>query len=234
MVMSQEIGVELARLAAVVLSEPDQDAALEALTRAALRVVPSADGCSITMRRDGRPTAPATSDDWATELDKEQFHQQEGPCVDCLREGLIVRSPDLGTDSRFPNYGPTARELGAASSLSLPMTADGRTVGALNFYSRTACAFKQEDLALGEVLAAHASLAVQVTLAYYANADLAGQMREAMASRAAIEQAKGILMAQYELTEEEAWRRLVDMSSRSNRKLRDLAEEIRQKPSQPL
>lgn len=51
-------------------------------------------------------------------------------------------------------------------------------------------------------------------------------LRAAMASRAVIEQAKGILMGRYGLTEDRAWAILVRRSSEQERKVRELAEEL--------
>jgi AmiR/NasT family two-component response regulator len=62
--------------------------------------------------------------------------------------------------------------------------------------------------------------------AYAEAATLARNMQEAMRSRADIEMAKGILMAQQQCTPEEAFALLSKASQRSNRKLRDLAVDI--------
>lgn len=51
----------------------------------------------------------------------------------------------------------------------------------------------------------------------------AAQMREAMDSRAAIEQAKGVIMTRTHCSADEAFAVLRDASQRSNRKLRDVA-----------
>jgi GAF domain-containing protein len=221
-----EGGLDLAQLAGMMLTAPHLDAALVEVTRVSTRAVSAADGCSITMRSNGVPTAPAADDDWATELDKLQFVEQEGPCVDCLREGIVIRARDLGSDGRFPSYGPRAAELGAVSALSLPLTADGRTVGALNLYAREPGAFGPSELAFGQLLAAHASLAVQAASAYYSSRDLADQMRQALESRAVIDQAKGIVMARTGADADAAFALLVTQSQQSNRKLREVAEQL--------
>jgi PAS domain S-box-containing protein len=52
---------------------------------------------------------------------------------------------------------------------------------------------------------------------------LADQMRQAMESRAVIEQAKGMLIAAHGCTPEEAFQLLSESSQRTNRKLRDIA-----------
>ena len=61
---------------------------------------------------------------------------------------------------------------------------------------------------------------------YETTVALAHQMEEAMASRAIIEQAKGLIMGQRRCSADEAFRVLVDASSRSNRKLRDVAAHL--------
>ena len=226
MTISQEVGLELAKLAGLVLTEPDVDTALVAVTRVAVAVVDACDGASLTMRRAGTPSVPAANDGWAVELDRLQFTEQEGPCLDCLREGSIMRVRDLLDDTRFPSYGPKAVELGARSTLSLPLAADGRTVGALNLYSRRVDAFDTELLAIGELLAAHASLAVAAATAYFSSRDLAEQMRQALESRAVIEQAKGALMATTGGSAEAAFASLVERSQRANVKLREVAQAV--------
>lgn len=225
-----EEGLDLAQPAAVVLTAPDLDAALVEVTRVSARAVRPADGCSITMRANGVPTAPAADDDWATELDKLQFVEQEGPCLDCRREGVVIRVRDLGADGRFPSYGPRACALGAVSALSLPLTADGRTVGALNLYAREPDAFGGSELAFGQLLAAHASLAVQAASAYCSSRDLADQMRQALESRAVIDQAKGVLMARTGCDADAAFAMLVSRSQQTNRKLREVAEQLVREP----
>jgi GAF domain-containing protein len=217
---------DLAQLAGIMLSEPDLPSALRRVTQVAVGIVPSCDGASLTMYQRGRPESAAADADWAGDLDDLQHREQEGPCLDCLSEGSVMRVRDLGADSRFPTYGPRAAERGARAVLSMPLAADGRTVGALNFYSREPDVFDGGGLALAELLTAHASLAVQAATAYYSNRDLADQMREAITSRAVIEQAKGVLMAQRQCTPDEAFQLLVSASQRANRKLRDVALDI--------
>lgn len=226
MELTYETAHRLAQLSGVVLAEPDLGAALTRVSQAAQDASAPCDGVSVTLRDSGVPTAGAASNDWAQELDRLQMTEQEGPCLDCMREGSVMRVADLATDGRFPHYGPRAAERGAHSTVSVPLTGDGRTVGALNLYSRTPDAFDSEDVALAMLLAAHATLALQAANAYFSSRDLARQLQEAMPARAVIEQAKGVLMGQRRCTADEAFQLLVDLSQRSNRKLRDVAKAL--------
>ena len=219
----QSEAADLAQLAGLMLTAPDLQAALVEVTRVSASAVAGADGCSVTMRANGVPHATAADGRWATELDTLQFVEQEGPCLDCMREGTVMRGRDIGEDARWPSYGPRAAALGACSVLSLPLTADGRTVGALNLYSRAPDAFGPAELAFGQLLAAHASLAVQAAAAYYSHRDLAQQMRQALDSRAVIEQAKGVVIARTGCGPDAAFQALVARSQQENRKLRDVA-----------
>jgi AmiR/NasT family two-component response regulator len=59
--------------------------------------------------------------------------------------------------------------------------------------------------------------------AYKSTARLAAGLAEAMRYRAAIEQAKGILMSERKVSADEAFQLLVAMSQNSNVKVRDVA-----------
>ena len=56
-------------------------------------------------------------------------------------------------------------------------------------------------------------------------------MTEAMQSRAVIEQAKGMLMAEQHITADQAFAQIVELSQDANVKVRDIALEIVQKRS---
>jgi AmiR/NasT family two-component response regulator len=61
---------------------------------------------------------------------------------------------------------------------------------------------------------------------YTSTAELVKQLQTAMQTRGVIEQAKGILMAKHRYSGEQAFRDLAKASQHSNRKLRDIAQEI--------
>jgi GAF domain-containing protein len=222
MPVSDEAMREIAALASVVLSETDLPKLLEEICRIAARVVPGADGASITTIDRGEP-ATVSMDDWSRELDELQFVEHEGPCLDAYRTGTVFRLRDITTDGRWPSYLPQAASRGLRSMLSLPMASEGTLIGALNLYSREIEAFDVEAASLGEVVAAHAGLAAQIGAALYGHRDLAEQLAEAMRSRAVIEQAKGIVIVVRQCSDEEAWSTLVRLSQSSQIKLRQVA-----------
>ncbi|MFI5958933.1 ANTAR domain-containing protein [Cryptosporangium sp. NPDC051539] len=226
MELSEDQLRELTTLTAVVLGQGDLVGTLEEITRIATRLVPGTDGTSITTFQNGRPSAVAFSDAWAQELDELQFDEREGPCLDASRTGNLFRIRDLSQDTRWPAYTERAVKLGASSSVSIPLHADGANFGAMNLYSRNPDTFTGEAVALGEIIAAQAGNASQVASAYFRHRDLAEQLGEAMRSRAVIDQAIGVLMAQRKVTADAAFGLLREVSQHRNVKLRLIAQEV--------
>jgi len=228
--MSDEALGTLTALAGVALSQSDLEATLTEICRLAVQAVPNAEGASVTTLPQGRPGALA-SDDWARSLDELQYSEHEGPCLDAYRTGNVFRIRDLADEPRWPSYVPRAVAHGARSMMSLPMAAEGSVIGALNVYSRKPDAFDGEAASVGEIVAAHAGLASQVSAALFGHRALAEQLSDAMRSRAVIEQAKGIVMATNRCGEDDAFQSLVRLSQSTHRKLREVAQEIVDKVS---
>ena len=216
---------ELLTLTGLVLTQGDLGETLGELCRVATRAVPGAEGASVTTFSEGRPSAIA-SDDWAKGFDELQYTEHEGPCLDAYRTGNAFRVRDLDAESRWPSYCPKAVEQGARSMVSIPLAAEGSNVGALNLYAPKPDAFDADIMSVAEIVAAHVGLAIQVAAAMFGHRDLHEQLSEAIKSRAVIEQAKGILMADRRCSADKAFEVLTKLSQNSNRKLRDVAAAI--------
>ena len=116
--------------------------------------------------------------------------------------------------------------LGIRSSLSLPLIADGESVGALNLYSRKAGAFGDTETTRAERFAKNASGALTLALRMASCTDLNDQLRSSLASRAVIDQAVGVIMATEHCPQDKAFAMLRTVSQNTNVKLRDLATTI--------
>lgn len=215
----------LAALAGVVLRQTDLAATLTEICGIAAHAVPGAVVASITTINQGRPEALA-SDPWGKELDELQYVELEGPCLDAYRTGNSFRVEDFTMESRWPAYSRRALERGAVSMVSVAMASEGQVIGALNLYSREPAAFGSRSVSIAEIVAGHAGLASQVAAAFFGHKDVAEELAEAMRSRATIEQAKGILMAQHHCSPDDAFDMLTSVSSTTHRKLRDVASAL--------
>ncbi|MGY1680685.1 GAF and ANTAR domain-containing protein [Geodermatophilus sp. SYSU D01176] len=200
---------------------PPVETTLEAITAAAVDAVPGAEDAGISFVVDrSRIEARAPTGAHPRALDALQDQLGEGPCYSAIREHATVRAPDVATEARWPRFAAAAGEQGVGSMLTVRLhhTADS-TLGALNLYASTPHAFDTDSEAIARIFAVHAALAL-------AAAEREEHLEAALRSRDRIGQAKGILMERYKLTPEQAFAVLATISSGTNRKLRDIADEI--------
>jgi hypothetical protein len=115
---------------------------------------------------------------------------------------------------------------GIRSTLSLPLTAEGKHIGALHLYAPVPAAFGPAETRRAESLAANATGALALAVRQAATTDLTSQLRTALASRAVIDQALGVIMAQERCTQAQAFAILRSASQNRNVKLRDIATKI--------
>lgn len=211
-------------LSRVVLADRALDEVLTDITVIAARGIPGAESVSTTLLRDEKPFTAAHSGEMALLADELQYAEGYGPCMDAGRAGVVLRIDDMLTEQRWPAYVSRVREQGVRSSLSVPLPYQGTSVGALNVYSSQPQAFvSPESLSAGRDVAEAIAVAVVNAVAHHRLSEQARNMQLAMESRAVIEQAKGVLMAQRRVDAEEAFEILRDASQRYNRKLRDIA-----------
>jgi GAF domain-containing protein len=206
-------------------SEP-MSQVLEQVTQVAKRALVPEGETSITLVRGGKGWTAAFTGQLALDLDERQYEVGFGPCVDSAVSGTLLHIKDMATEDRWPAYTPGAVKLGAGSSLSVPLPLLQDLSGALNVYSLEPHHFSDADLELAETVASYAATPLVNAIEFTQAVDLAAQLREAMKSRATIEQAKGILMERHKLPAETAFDLLVKASQAQNRKLRDLADDL--------
>jgi GAF domain-containing protein len=224
--MTQSLGALHQELAGVVLADRQLPEVLTEIVQISRRAVAGAEASSITLIRDDRGYTPAYDGQLAMDADEMQYQRGHGPCLDAGRSGTVFLVPDMGAEERWPDYAAHAAGLGVGSSLSIPLPYQGATIGALNMYAARPHAFGESDVPAGEEVAAFVAIAVGNAEASARATEDVANMRRAMASRAVIEQAKGILMERYKVTAEQAFTLLTHASQRGNVKLRDVAEEL--------
>jgi len=215
-----------AQLLGLLVETPDVTTFLDKVVHLAAEVVTPAAACGLTVRRDGRPFTAVASNDLASRVDEIQYETDEGPCLDALRNGVVVQVDDLSQEERWDSYRPAAIAFGLLSSLSLPLIVNGESLGALNLYSPTPAAFDGPQRREAEEFAAQSQAALAVTMRHVQQADAQRQLAEAMATSRVIEQAIGILMGQQRCTASTAFDLLRKASQHRNRKLRDIAADI--------
>jgi GAF domain-containing protein len=216
---------ELDELARLVLADENLQTVLERVVNLAKRMMPAGAEASLTVLRQQRPMTAAFTGELALHLDERQYAQGYGPCLDAALNGQLIEITDGRTEDRWPDYIEVFLRSGALSLLAVPVPAV-QLSACLNVYAPVAGAFTEQHRHVADEVAAYAAVALSNVDTVQEAREQAEHMRAAMASRAGIEQAKGILMERYKVTADEAFRLLTAVSMRTNRKVRDLAEDL--------
>lgn len=214
---SSRLAEMLSASARLLQAEPDFETTLQAVVAVTLSNVPGVEHAGITtLDKAGRPQTPVASHELVDTVDAIQYSLREGPCLSALHGQSTMLADDLAEDDRWPRFGPLAVNLGVRSMVSFQLFVHAGTVGALNLYAHERGAFNEDSVAIGQLLAAHAAIAMVA-------ARNAHEMRQALTTRDVIGQAKGILMERHKISADAAFGLLVKASQDTNRKLRDIA-----------
>jgi GAF domain-containing protein len=216
-----------AELSAVVLDHQPLGAVLRRIADLAVKTIPGVEDASVTLIENGQARTVAFSGQLAVTLDERQYADGFGPCIDAARYGQTIVVDTHDESGVYPDFARQARRRGIRHVLSVGMPALQKTSGGVNIYGPEGPGpFGETVVDLATTFAGHAGVTLFNAALYAGARDEVAQMKQAMASRAQIEQAKGIIMAERGCNAEEAFAVLVDVSSRSNRKVRDVAETV--------
>lgn len=199
---------------------------LDRVVHAVRRHVSGCDEVGVTLLFDNRPSTAAYTTVGTLEIDALQYRLDEGPCLDAARLRREVVASFAQRDDRWPRFSEMVRRDHVQSCLALPLLSGEQCVGALNLYGNEPRAFDSVETSLARLAADRAADAIVAVVRLDGAQRLAGQLEQAMASRAVIEQAKGVIMAVRGIDEHSAFDWLRQTSQSRNVKLRSLAENV--------
>lgn len=216
----------MAELASLLVDEDDLPGMLDRVSRLAARSIPECDSAGVTLLTGNEPITAAASDGRTLVVDQAQYKAGDGPCLQAFRTKEVQRVVVEEAFAQYPDFALAARQVGVRSFLAAPLLVRGDGIGALNLYSSQSHGFAQLDEAVVVLFAAQAAVAVENSRLYQSARTLSGQLTAAMASRAVIEQAKGVIMAVRNVDEDTAFDLLRRVSQAKNRKLREIATDV--------
>ncbi len=180
----------------------------------------------ITMMVEGSPRTGVFTHPEAPEIDEAQYRNGEGPCMYAFRDQQLYRIDSTIQDQRWPDFCRRAAAHGIYSTLSVPLAARGKSLGALNLYSESENAFTADHERSVRIFADQACIVLANAQVYWDARQLSENLSQAIETRETISQAVGILIATGGRTPDDAFQVLVNASQRENRKVRDIAVEI--------
>ncbi len=223
---ASELTASLAALGQFVVSEQSLQESLQRVAELSVRAVYGADGAGVTWVVAGQPTTVTVAGDFVRRIDEIQYALDEGPCLHAYRTQQLVLVESLDLEKRWPRFTPAALGHGLRGVVAVPLTAHGARLGALNIYALQTWAFDEASAATAALFGEQAAIVLANAEAFTRARTAAVNLGEALTSRAAIDMAKGIVMAQRGCDAEVAFDHLRRLSQTQHRKLREVAHDM--------
>ncbi|MFI5707686.1 GAF and ANTAR domain-containing protein [Kribbella sp. NPDC051620] len=177
------------------------------------------DHASVMLMRRRRAETVAATDELITKADQLQLDFREGPSLLAISDHHEVLVADTTTETRWPEWAPTAAEYGIRGVLAIRLYTEHSTSGVLNLVSAQPLDFSDIDRESARLLALHASIAI-------ASARLQTSLIQAVDSRKVVGQAVGRLMERYGLDAVQAFTVLRRYSQDRNQRLNTIAAHV--------
>jgi len=188
------------------------------------------DAATVTARHSDRSLSTiAATDQRLVDLDNAQYEAGAGPCLTVLdpHHPIYFDVDEGDSEEAWDHFRRVADDLGVTTTLSIHIPTDANEVAAsFNLYAKRQLESGEQHLRTAESFAQQLAAAIQGVDAYRSTARLAQDLAQAMRSRAVIEQAKGMLMAEHRIDADRAFEQLTQLSQQSRMKLRDVARRL--------
>ena len=128
---------------------------------------------------------------------------------------------DISNEPEY-KYKDIAAKEGLKSLLAVPLSVKGRVIGVLNNYTSVPHKFTKDEINILTSVASQAAIVIE-------NAELMVKtkvIQEELETRKVVERAKGILMREQGMSEEEAFRKIQKQSMDLRKSMREIAEAI--------
>lgn len=182
--------------------------------------------CAIALQYSGRPLTVATSDPLAALLQEVEYSLGQGPSLECLGSGETVIAGDLAPeDQRWPAFAQRAAATGILSCLSVPAGMRGMAA-VLSCYAASPHGFGSTGIRRAQNFAEYARGALILGQRQDSAVPASGNLRSALAGRAVIDQALGVIMARQRCTSGRAWAILRTAAHNRNLAVDELARQI--------
>lgn len=145
----------------------------------------------------------------------------EGIAGKVALENKPISVHDLADEPEYRSKNIAVKE-GLKSLLSVPLSFKGKVIGVLNSYTSYPHKFSREEVSVLTAVANQAAIVIE-------NGALMLKTKtviEELETRKAVERAKGILMREQGLSEEEAFRKIQKQSMDLRKSMREIAEAI--------
>lgn len=227
MISQHRVLSRLVELADTLVAEFDVVDFLYTLSEAAVELLGAGAAGLMLADQRGHLQVVAASTQQARVLELFELQHDEGPCLDCYREGRPVANVDPAqAEERWPAFGAAVRAAHFASVHAVPLRLRDEVIGAMNLFLADRSTLTSDELSLAQALADIATIGLLQERAVREQQILAEQLQGALNSRTVIEQAKGVLAERHQLTLEAAFVVMRTHARRNGRPLLAVAAEV--------
>lgn len=227
MAREELIGKTFVELADTLVDDYDVIDFLHLLAERCVQLLGVTEAGVVLFDTHGRLRPLASSSERMQLIELIEVQTEDGPCLDCCRDGRQVREDDLEqATGQWPQFAPAAIAAGFRSTYAVPMRLREERIGALNLFADRTNGLTEQDQALGQAMADVATIGLLHERALQEREVVSGQLQTALNSRIAMEQAKGLVAEQANLDMGEAFELLRGHARHHNRRLRDVVAEV--------
>jgi GAF domain-containing protein len=221
-----DLSAALNQMAGLVLSRETVDTAMDLVTSLAATATAGNVGAGVTVVDEHGKRSRAASNQAVERADALQYELDEGPCLTAWLTRELVRIDDTETDPRWPRWSEAVRPLGVRSVLSAPLLVAGVAIGAMKVYCERPLNYGPRDEQIMRLLAGQAAILLANSQSVQEARRLSRQLSDALASRDAIAQAAGVLLARGASSGQEAFAALAAAARRADRPVEEVARAL--------
>jgi GAF domain-containing protein len=222
-----ELTLTLARIKGLLLTEEKVDRAVQVLAQGVRDAFPDSAGAGVSLLNEqGRRTSAGATDAIVLQADTAQYDQGQGPCLTAWATERTVVVHDVVAEDRWPLWTEAVRILPLKSAISSPLLVRTRCLGAMKIYSQDAGAYDPGTARALEKFAATAAFLLDNIQTTEAPQRFSEALSEALASRDTISQARGFLMHQHGISQDQAFKEMLRLARAGGRSLSAVSEEI--------
>ncbi|AFU00020.1 GAF and ANTAR domain-containing protein [Nocardia brasiliensis] len=224
--MADDLATGLSELTTLLLHRGDVPESLCAAADIVARMLPDSLMVGITLSRAQGAMAGGSVGTQPILREESRLSAGQAPSAQAIATAQQVFIPDVTQEQRWGTYPRRLLAHGVKSVHIQPVSATGEVLGALSLYSNHVHTFTAQLRQDAALTAAHIGVLFAVGIEAARQAALTDQLRAALASRSAIDQALGVLMAERRCTRDAAFTVLRELSQRRNIRVAELAVEI--------
>lgn len=182
-------------------------------------------GVMITNQSGGLRVVAASDDDTRS-LELFEIQRHEGPCYESATTGQQVLLEDMESATSWPAFSAEALALGHRSAIAVPLQIDGSLIGALNVFWAEPQKFTDQVIRYARAFADLTAMGIANQDRAIDLHELVIRLEEAAQDRIMIEQAKGMLSVQGDLSMHDAFALMKDYGLRTGKPLLTIADEV--------